>query len=214
VSSAGPSEVVLRNQLVAVIRAVSDGGSLIDPKVVEGLVAHRARATTSPLNELTTRERDVLRKMAEGKNNASIGEDLVVTERSVEKVISLIFMKLGLTWEPAVHKRVKAVTFGPTPRISTARYALALVLRRSHRGRPRRPGTGSVGRCYRPDPRSGAYVTCSRREWPFRTAGGRRAGRPGSSPPLGWLASRPGRALCPCRCRGTAACPGRRPRGR
>ncbi len=56
-SSAGPQEVVRRNQLVAAIRAVSDGGSLIDPKVVEGLVAHRARATTSPLNELTTRER-------------------------------------------------------------------------------------------------------------------------------------------------------------
>ena len=96
-------------QLVAAIRAVAAGGSLIDPKVVEGLVAERSRATTSPLNQLTARERDVLRKMAEGKNNASIGEDLVVTERSVEKVINSIFMKLGLTWEPAVHKRVKAV---------------------------------------------------------------------------------------------------------
>jgi len=96
-------------QLVAAIRAVSEGGSLIDPKVVEGLVAERTRATTSPLNELTTREREVLRKMAEGKNNASIGEELVVTERSVEKAINSIFMKLGLTWEPAVHKRVKAV---------------------------------------------------------------------------------------------------------
>ena len=97
------------DQLVAAIRAVSEGGSLIDPKVVDGLVADRARAATSPLRELTSRERDVLRKMAEGKNNASIGEDLVVTERSVEKAINSIFMKLGLTWEPAVHKRVKAV---------------------------------------------------------------------------------------------------------
>jgi DNA-binding NarL/FixJ family response regulator len=97
------------DQLVGAIRAVSEGGSLIDPKVVEGLVAERARASTSPLNDLTTRERDVLRKMAEGKNNAAIGEALVVTERSVEKVINSIFMKLGLTWEPAVHKRVKAV---------------------------------------------------------------------------------------------------------
>jgi DNA-binding NarL/FixJ family response regulator len=96
-------------QLVAAIRAVSEGGSLIDPKVVEGLVADRARSATSPLRELTMRERDVLRKMAEGKNNASIGEDLVVTERSVEKAINSIFMKLGLTWEPAIHKRVKAV---------------------------------------------------------------------------------------------------------
>jgi DNA-binding NarL/FixJ family response regulator len=97
------------DQLVAAICAVAEGGSLIDPKVVEGLVADRARSATSPLSELTTRERDVLRKMAEGKNNASIAEDLVVTERSVEKVINSLFMKLGLTWEPAVHKRVKAV---------------------------------------------------------------------------------------------------------
>ena len=97
------------DQLVAAIHAVAEGGSLIDPKVVEGLVADRARAATSPLSQLTTREHDVLRKMAEGKNNASIAEDLVVTERSVEKVINSIFMKLGLTWEPAVHKRVKAV---------------------------------------------------------------------------------------------------------
>ena len=97
------------DQLVAAIRAVSEGGSLIDPKVVEGLVADRARAATSPLSQLTARERDVLRKMAEGRNNASIAEDLVMAERSVEKVIHSIFMKLGLTWEPAVHKRVKAV---------------------------------------------------------------------------------------------------------
>ncbi len=96
-------------QLVAAIRAVAEGGSLIDPKVVEGLVAQRSRAATSPLNDLTARERDVLRKMAEGRNNAAIAADLVVTERSVEKVINSIFMKLGLTWEPAVHKRVKAV---------------------------------------------------------------------------------------------------------
>lgn len=96
-------------QLVGAIRAVSEGGSMIDPKVVEGLVAERARASTSPLNDLTVREREVLRKMAEGNNNASIGEALVVTERSVEKVINSIFMKLGLTWEPSVHKRVKAV---------------------------------------------------------------------------------------------------------
>jgi len=96
-------------QLVAAIRAVAEGGSLIDPKVVEGLVAQRSRAAASPLNALTARERDVLRKMAEGENNAAIAADLVVTERSVEKVINSIFMKLGLTWEPAVHKRVKAV---------------------------------------------------------------------------------------------------------
>jgi DNA-binding NarL/FixJ family response regulator len=96
-------------QLVAAIRAVADGGSVIDPKVVEALVAENARSEDSPLNELTPRELDVLREMAEGKNNAAIANVLVLTERSVEKVIHSIFLKLGLTWETAVHKRVKAV---------------------------------------------------------------------------------------------------------
>lgn len=97
------------DQLVAAIRAVAEGGSVLDPKVVEALVAENARAEDSPLNELTPRELDVLREMAEGKNNAAIAEALVLTERSVEKVIHSIFLKLGLTWETAVHKRVKAV---------------------------------------------------------------------------------------------------------
>ena len=96
-------------QLVAAIRSVAEGGSVFDPKVVEGLVAENARGEESPLKELTPRERDVLREMAEGKNNAAIAGALVLTERSVEKVIHSIFLKLGLTWEPAVHKRVKAV---------------------------------------------------------------------------------------------------------
>jgi len=97
------------DQLIAAIQAVAEGGSVMDPKVVEALVAQNARAEDSPLNELTRRERDVLREMAEGKNNAAIAEALVLTERSVEKVIHSIFLKLGLTWETAVHKRVTAV---------------------------------------------------------------------------------------------------------
>ncbi|HEX4747183.1 MAG TPA: response regulator transcription factor [Gaiellaceae bacterium] len=97
------------DQLVAAVRAVSEGGSVMDPKVVDALVAESARTDESPLNELTPRERDVLREMAEGKNNAAIADALVLTERSVEKVIHSIFLKLGLTWEEAVHKRVKAV---------------------------------------------------------------------------------------------------------
>jgi DNA-binding NarL/FixJ family response regulator len=96
-------------QLVAAIRIVAEGGSVIDPKVVEALVAENARGEESPLNQLTPRERDVLREMAEGKNNAAIADALFLTERSVEKVIHSIFLKLGLTWETAVHKRVKAV---------------------------------------------------------------------------------------------------------
>jgi DNA-binding NarL/FixJ family response regulator len=96
-------------QLMTAIRAVADGGSVMDPKVVEALVAENARSEQSPLSQLTPRERDVLREMAEGKNNAAIAASLFLTERSVEKVIHSIFLKLGLRWEPAVHKRVKAV---------------------------------------------------------------------------------------------------------
>ena len=96
-------------QLAAAIRAVADGGSVVDPKVVEALVAQNDRAEESPLGQLTPRERDVLREMAAGKNNAAIGATLFLTERSVEKVIHSIFLKLGLTWETTVHKRVKAV---------------------------------------------------------------------------------------------------------
>jgi DNA-binding NarL/FixJ family response regulator len=97
------------DQLVGAIQAVATGGSVFDPKVVEALVAENARSEDTPLTELTPRERDVLREMAEGKNNAAIANALVLTEQSVEKVIHSIFLKLGLTWEPAVHKRVKAV---------------------------------------------------------------------------------------------------------
>ncbi|HEY7692281.1 MAG TPA: response regulator transcription factor [Gaiellaceae bacterium] len=97
------------DQLAAAIRTVAEGGSVIDPQVVEALVAEKSRVEQSPLNELTERERSVLREMAEGKNNAAIAAALFLTERSVEKVIHSIFLKLGLAWETAVHKRVKAV---------------------------------------------------------------------------------------------------------
>jgi DNA-binding NarL/FixJ family response regulator len=97
------------DELAAAICAVAEGGSVIDPKVVEALVAVSARSEESPLSQLTPREHDVLREMAGGKNNAAIAAALFLTERSVEKVIHSIFLKLGLTWEPAVHKRVKAV---------------------------------------------------------------------------------------------------------
>jgi DNA-binding NarL/FixJ family response regulator len=96
-------------QLVSAIRTVAEGGSVIDPKVVEALVAENARGEESRLNQLTPRERDVLREMAGGRSNAAIGESLFLAERSVEKVIHSIFLKLGLTWESSVHKRVKAV---------------------------------------------------------------------------------------------------------
>ncbi len=97
------------NQLVDAIRAVAEGSSMIDPDVVDALVAMNARAERSPLHQLTPRERDVLREMAEGKNNTAIAASLFLTERSVEKVIHSLFLKLGLSEETAVHRRVKAV---------------------------------------------------------------------------------------------------------
>jgi DNA-binding NarL/FixJ family response regulator len=97
------------DQLAGAIHAVAEGGSVIDSKVVDALVAETARDEESPLGQLTPRERDVLREMAEGKNNAAIAEALVLTERSVQKVIHSIFLKLGLRCETEVHKRVKAV---------------------------------------------------------------------------------------------------------
>ena len=97
------------DHLAGAIRTVAEGGSVMDPKVVDALVAETSRVEESPLHELTPRERDVLREMAEGKNNAAIAAALFLTERSVEKVIHSIFLKLGLTWEPEIHKRVRAV---------------------------------------------------------------------------------------------------------
>jgi DNA-binding NarL/FixJ family response regulator len=96
-------------QLVSAIRAVAEGGSVIDPKVVEALVAQNARSDESPIGQLTPREHDVLREMAAGKSNAAIAETLFLTEGSVEKVIHSIFQKLELTYETSIHKRVKAV---------------------------------------------------------------------------------------------------------
>jgi DNA-binding NarL/FixJ family response regulator len=97
------------DQLASAIRTVAEGGSVIDPKVVEALVGENTRTEASPLRQLTPRELDVLREMAMGKSNAAIGEALYLTESSVEKVINSLFQKLGLSLEPSIHKRVKAV---------------------------------------------------------------------------------------------------------
>ena len=96
-------------QLVAAIREVASGGSVIDPRVVDGLVSARAKAAESPLRQLTPRETEILAAMAQGKNNAGIAEALVLSERAVEKHINSIFFKLNLSEEPDVHRRVKAV---------------------------------------------------------------------------------------------------------
>jgi DNA-binding NarL/FixJ family response regulator len=95
--------------LLNAIREVAAGGSVIDPQVVEGLVAARNRFATSPLRELSPRELEVLFQMAQGKNNDSIAEALFISLRVVEKHINAIFSKLSLGEEGDAHRRVKAV---------------------------------------------------------------------------------------------------------
>jgi DNA-binding NarL/FixJ family response regulator len=97
-----------RTQLASAIHSVAAGGSVMDPKIVEPLVAARSRAEHSPLSELTTREREVLAEIAQGKSNAAIAASLVLTKRAVEKHINSIFLKLNLSDIQDVSKRVKA----------------------------------------------------------------------------------------------------------
>ena len=89
------------------MRRVAEGGSALDPEVVSTLLGRRRR--DDPLVELTSREREVLGLMAEGRSNAAIAEALVVTERAVEKHVTSIFAKLGLTPAAEDHRRVLAV---------------------------------------------------------------------------------------------------------
>ena len=77
--------------------------------MVEEVVNARARATASPIDRLTKREREILGEMAQGKSNAAIAASLVLSERAVEKHINSILSKLDLTEEPDVNRRVKAV---------------------------------------------------------------------------------------------------------
>jgi DNA-binding NarL/FixJ family response regulator len=97
------------SQLADAVRAVANGGSVIDPKVVEVLVTARSSQARSPLEQLTPRELEVLAQIAQGKNNAAVAAALVLTERAVEKHINALFAKLQLTDEPDVNRRVKAV---------------------------------------------------------------------------------------------------------
>jgi DNA-binding NarL/FixJ family response regulator len=97
-----------RAQLVAAIEAVATGGSVLDSKIVEPLVAAKLRVERSSLAALTGREREVLAEIAKGKSNAAIADTLVLTKRAVEKHINSIFLKLSLSYSEDVSKRVKA----------------------------------------------------------------------------------------------------------
>ncbi|MEU6786101.1 response regulator transcription factor [Nonomuraea angiospora] len=95
------------DELLGAIRAVACGGSVIDPKVVEGLLARRD--VRGQQEALTGRERDVLREMARGRSNSAIARALHLSISSVEKNVNAIFTKLGLENSGDVHRRVAAV---------------------------------------------------------------------------------------------------------
>lgn len=99
-----------REELVRAIREVVAGGSVIDPSIVERLLARRRVVAPSPLDSLTPREREVLGLMAQGLANAGIASALVVSPSAVEKHVNAIFSKLMLDPnETETHRRVRAV---------------------------------------------------------------------------------------------------------
>lgn len=97
------------DELGGAIRRVAEGGSVVDPKVVEALIGVDSKRDDEALDRLTEREREVLAEMAAGKSNASIGASLFISARSVEKHINAIFTKLDLVQTDDVHRRVQAV---------------------------------------------------------------------------------------------------------
>ena len=98
------------DELLRAVQAVNDGGSVIDPQVVEGLLARGATVSRSGMGDLTERETDVLREMAQGKSNQAISGALHISESAVEKHIKAILAKLGFDpGDSAVNRRVAAV---------------------------------------------------------------------------------------------------------
>jgi DNA-binding NarL/FixJ family response regulator len=97
-----------RAQMLRAVRTVADGGSAIDPTIVEGLVRSHREARGSRLHDLTPRELETLALVAEGKSNAAIAEVLVLTKRAVEKHVNSIFAKLELGDPDKVSRRVQA----------------------------------------------------------------------------------------------------------
>jgi DNA-binding NarL/FixJ family response regulator len=92
---------------LAAVRRVGEGGTALDPEVIAQLLGRRRRG--NPLDALSPREREVLSLMAEGRSNAAIAPELVVTDGAVEKHVSNIFAKLGLPATANDHRRVLAV---------------------------------------------------------------------------------------------------------
>jgi DNA-binding NarL/FixJ family response regulator len=95
------------DRFVDAVRRVAEGGSVLDPEVVSQMLGRRRQA--GPLDELTDREREVLAAMAEGQTNKEIAARLFVSERAVERHVTAIFQKLGLSDGDGGHRRVLAV---------------------------------------------------------------------------------------------------------
>lgn len=98
-----------RGELVRALRETAGGGSVVDSTIVEALVRRRIRLASSPLHDLTPRELDVLREMAQGRTNSGIAGTLFLSQSAVEKHVSAIFSKLGLAQVGEVDRRVAAV---------------------------------------------------------------------------------------------------------
>jgi DNA-binding NarL/FixJ family response regulator len=97
-----------RGELGRVVREVADGGSVVDPRVVEELIGTHGQPDGGKLAALTPRERQILALLAEGRSNGAIADELVVTKRAIEHHINQIFGKLDLGDEKDVSRRVKA----------------------------------------------------------------------------------------------------------
>jgi len=110
------------DDLVRALYDVSRGGSVLDPRIVEGLMARKSADTTTVLSMLTERELEVLRELARGRSNAATAKALFMSERAVEKHVGSVFTKLGILHESDTNRRVMAVlafleaTGGPAPR--------------------------------------------------------------------------------------------------
>ncbi len=96
------------DRFVDAARRVANGESALDPEVVSHLLGRR-RATKSPIDDLTEREKTVLEEMAEGRSNQAIAERMFLSDRAVERHVSAIFSKLSLPATPESHRRVLAV---------------------------------------------------------------------------------------------------------
>jgi DNA-binding NarL/FixJ family response regulator len=109
------------DDLVRALYDVSRGGSVLDPRIVEALLARRSAETTSVLSGLTERELEVLAELARGRSNTATAKALFMSERAVEKHVGSVFTKLGILHESDVNRRVMAVlafleaTGGPSP---------------------------------------------------------------------------------------------------